>query len=525
MPAAGKSDEAITVRMYRGILGDCFLLTHSRGKDRFHALIDCGVLQCIGNQRPLTKASLGTMPNVVQDLFDTTAGRLDLVIATHEHYDHLSGFILENETFAKFQIGAVWVAWTESRTDTEANDIRERGKKALSVLKAVVDQPALGLDATAQAQRETVEALLQFYDDQIEPWTPQDAFGAAESQPRPYDPAKQKPMSCANAITWLRHRAGEANVKYLEPGQVIAFGLNNRLKANVMGPPRTGHRLLQLDPSAGASREVYLAKTDEIATLETVLRSRAFGVAGRPAASASGGAAQNPFSTRFNRSAADLADAAVVQRYLADGAEARRIDGEWLGAAESLALKIDGDVNNTSLVLAIEAPGPARHVLLFPADAQVGNWLSWHDQRYPAPPAGAPPLDPGVPTESAQDILSRVVLYKVGHHASHNATAREKGLEMMTSPNLTAMIPVVEAVAREQTTKTNADGWAMPYHDLYEPLLEKTRQRTLRGDGDPAKETKAFKAAGGLFGPPAYAKAEAGQPPLWVELRLPLKTA
>jgi hypothetical protein len=524
MPAAAKNDEAITVRMYRGILGDCFLLTHSRGKARFHALIDCGVLQCIGNSRPLTKASLGTMPSVVQDLFDTTGGRLDLVIATHEHYDHLSGFILENETFAKFQIGAVWVAWTESHTDTEANDIRTRGKKALAVLKAVVEQPSLGLDAAAQAQRETVEALLQFYDDEIEAWTPPDAFGAAKSTPRPFDPAKQKPMSCANAITWLRHRAGEANVKYLEPGQIIEFGLNNRLKANVLGPPRTD-RLLQLNPSAGASREVYLAKTDDIATLETVLRSRAFGVAGAPAAIAPGGAAQNPFSTRFNRSAADLADTAVVQRYLANEAEGRRIDGEWLGAAESLALKIDGDVNNTSLVLAIEAPGPARHILLFPADAQVGNWLSWHDQRYPAPLPGAPPLDPSVPTESAQDILSRVVLYKVGHHGSHNATARDKGLEMMTSPNLTAMIPVVETVAREQTTKTNADGWAMPYHDLYEPLLEKTRQRTLRGDGDPAKETKAFKAAGGLFGAPAYAKAEAGQPPLWVELRLPLKTA
>lgn len=519
----GTGDEAITVRMYRGILGDCFLLTHSHGDDRFHALIDCGVLQCIGKSRPLTKASLETvMPNVVQDLLATTGKRLDLVIATHEHYDHLSGFILEHETFAKFEIGAVWVAWTESQTDTEANDIRAKGKKALSVLKAVVDEPVKGLDAAAQGQRETVEALLQFYDPEIEPWTPEDAFAAAKP-PRPYDPAKQAPRSCANAITWLRHRAGEANVKYLEPGQVIAFGLNNRLKATVLGPPRTGHRLLQLDPSTGASREVYLAKTDDIATLETILRSRAFGLAGRrPAGAPPGGAAQNPFSSRFDRSAKQLGKAAVVQSYFDEGAQARRIDGEWLGAAEALALKIDGDVNNTSLVLAIEAPGPARHVLLFPADAQVGNWLSWHDQRYPSPEKDAPP---GTVTESAQDILSRVILYKVGHHASHNATAREKGLEMMTSPNLTAMIPVVEAVAREQTTRTNTDGWAMPYHDLYGPLLEKTRKRTLRGDGDPVVETKAFQDAGGLFEAPVYAKAKAGQPPLWVELRLPLDTA
>ena len=34
--------------------------------------------------------------------------------------------------------------------------------------------------------------------------------------------------------------------------------------------------------------------------------------------------------------------------------------------------------NNTSLVLAIERIADGK-VLLFPADAQEGNWLSWHD--------------------------------------------------------------------------------------------------------------------------------------------------
>jgi hypothetical protein len=31
----------------------------------------------------------------------------------------------------------------------------------------------------------------------------------------------------------------------------------------------------------------------------------------------------------------------------------------------------------------------------------------------------------------AEDLLERTVLYKVGHHASHNATLRQKGLELM----------------------------------------------------------------------------------------------
>jgi hypothetical protein len=514
-PAA--STETVSVRMYRGLLGDCFLLTHARGKRAFHALIDCGVLQCIGD-RPLTKAAIGRMPAVVADIKDRTGGRLDLVVATHEHYDHLSGFLLQHEAFKTFSIGAVWVAWTESRTDDQANAIRERGKKALSLLKAVATSDGLGLDQDDTAgkdRRATIEALLQFYDTELEPWTPQDALGAAKKRP-PYNPAAQVPRSCANAIEWLRFKAGEANVRYLEPGQVVRFGLNERLRASVLGPPRAGKRLLQLNPSAGGQREVYLTSSDEVDTLETTLRARRLGVAkGATVAPARLGAADQPFAQPFHRTGEEQDLCAIARLYAAEGAENRRIDGEWLGSAELLALKIDRDVNNTSLALAIEVPGPARHVLLFPADAQVGNWLSWHDQTYSETPA-----DPAARTETAIEILSRVVLYKVGHHGSHNATAREKGLELMTSPHLVAMIPVVKAVAREQANEHNKDGWAMPFGHLFDRLKEKTRDRIVLGDGAPDEE-------GATFGPdslfqPTYAD---GSEPLWVELTMTLGDA
>ena len=41
------------------------------------------------------------------------------------------------------------------------------------------------------------------------------------------------------------------------------------------------------------------------------------------------------------------------------------------------------------------------------------------------------------------------MLYKVGHHGSHNATLREKGLELMSSGELAAMIPVNRVTAEE----------------------------------------------------------------------------
>jgi hypothetical protein len=185
------------------------------------------------------------------------------------------------------------------------------------------------------------------------------------------------------------------------------------------------------------------------------------------------------------------ARAEVRRRYESD--DRLRIDAEWLAGAEALALKLDSDTNNTSLVLAFELPGSKGSILLFPGDAQVGNWLSWGDQRYPASvPAGD--TAPIVRQETIEDILKRVVFYKVGHHSSHNATAKERGLELMTSGNLVAANPLVEAVAKVQGPgkKAPGRGWKMPYDHLYERLKEATDNRIVQGDGDPATERQAF---------------------------------
>jgi hypothetical protein len=165
--------------------------------------------------------------------------------------------------------------------------------------------------------------------------------------------------------------------------------------------------------------------------------------------------------------------------YLDPSAAWRRIDSDWLGAAETLAVNLVGDTNNTSLVLAIEWGAPGKGVvLLFAADAQVGNWLSWRDQTY------------GRNKLTADDLLSRVLLYKVGHHGSHNATARRDprepsdadpigrpfGLELMN--DIIAMIPVDSDAAK----KKMPDPWKMPHEPLYRRLREKARRRVMRAD-------------------------------------------
>jgi hypothetical protein len=159
----------------------------------------------------------------------------------------------------------------------------------------------------------------------------------------------------------------------------------------------------------------------------------------------------------------------------------RQIGDDWLDVTSDLALNLDSDTNNTSLVLAFELGKPGQgKVLLFAADAQVGNWLSWGGHSWKISNPGEAEVQV---TEA--DLMARTVLYKVGHHGSHNATLREAGLELMTGDNLAAMIPVDHTMAVKKH-------WNMPFPELYERLEQKTRGRVMRIDsGLPTRQDAA----------------------------------
>jgi hypothetical protein len=142
---------------------------------------------------------------------------------------------------------------------------------------------------------------------------------------------------------------------------------------------------------------------------------------------------------------------------LSDAPDWRRIDWDWMAPASSMALYLDGDINNTSLVLAIEI-GEGGKVLLFPGDAQYGNWKSW------------------VEKEGVKKLLSRTVFYKVGHHGSHNATLIDGGLSLMGTAagfeDLVAMIPV-------DIQKAKSKEWEMPQSHLRDALIRQTKGRII----------------------------------------------
>src|SRR5262245_43398858 len=110
--AKTKPKSEVTVRMYCQGLGDCFLLKFppAKGTKPVHVLIDCGVFQH-------TKEEARKMRRVAQSLKDDTGGHINLLIVTHEHWDHIAGFAHAQDIFEDITFDRVWLSWAEDPDD------------------------------------------------------------------------------------------------------------------------------------------------------------------------------------------------------------------------------------------------------------------------------------------------------------------------------------------------------------------------------------------------------------------------
>jgi hypothetical protein len=449
---------AVRVRMYRQGLGDCFLLRFPRvGGGDFSVLIDCGVILGTPHADELMKA-------VVGDIARTTGKKIDVLVATHEHWDHLSGFDPAKDLFAGFRVGQAWLAWTEDPDNDTANRLRQQRAHKLAALWLGVRQMKLRFGAAGGEAQQTMDraaAVLGFFGIDVADEPPSGGFGAA---------AAAATGKTADAMKWVREKTPAP--KFLKPGNVVELAEASGVRVYVLGPPMDQAQLFK-DLPTRSGHETYEEAKGHLAVAERAFFGAAFGLGDRDDVRPDFDRAA-PFEAKYKIGKDEARNVNFFrEHYLGtdNGSGWRTIEGEWTGGASEFALQLDSDTNNTSLALAFELPD--ERVLLFPGDAQVGNWESWH-----ADAEGKKQVwKVGSREVTAEQLLNRTVLYKVGHHGSHNATLREKGLEMMTDPDLVALVPVDVYIAHEKKK------WLrMPFDPLMSRLADVTRGRVVQAD-------------------------------------------
>jgi beta-lactamase superfamily II metal-dependent hydrolase len=472
------------VRMYRIGHGDCFLIAFaSENPDKpAYVLIDCGY-------KPGSPGKLGQptkAKEIGQHIVATTGGFVDVAVVTHEHQDHVNGFTPTN--FPGLKAGKIWFAWTENPKDDIANQLRKKFKDRLLRL---IDSRAALLGAGKNDAAATVEWFLEFElgDEQLD-----DFNGKAHLGAKGKDPA-----SSANkvAMKFLRECA-PGDPEYLYPHEAArAIPGAKSARAFVLGPPHDIDKIDDLDPIGDEN-----FGDDE--------GSHGLGAAaGGPAR---GSPKESPFPRRHvipldqaftdpevsgffsDHYGADgiVVDEAEDGREIPASASWRRMTADDAADAGALALAMNNATNNASLVLAFELSKGGK-VLLFVGDAQAGNWRSWSEDSFD---------DEGTKL-TAQELLGRTVLYKVGHHGSHNATLNGKpdspraNLAWMArgqqqAAEFVAMITAVEAWAHQ---KPKPD-WNHPLPAIKDALLDKAGGRVLQTDSPlPTKATGAGAAA------------------------------
>jgi hypothetical protein len=454
-PAMQPPASGVTVRMYNPGFGDCLLLAFRAEDDSArYVLIDFGV----HHKYPGREERIQLL---ARDIVKATAHHLHVVVATHEHTDHLYGFKYGKEILDDVEIDDLWLAWTEDPTDPVAQQLKQLYGLRVRALTAAVNRLRLANEPLAGR----LQGVLDFeFPDALA------ATGGKSAQ-----------------LEYLRAKSKKKLQKpedYRCPGEApLTLPGVQGVKVYVLGPPKDADLIKKLQKESELYPELT-AMNEGSAFVAAVL--------------AAGGTdswededeglieRSRPFDKSDERSEISKDRAPAHSRYgrffrrtygfsgeRGHGPAWRRIDTGWLAAAEQLALDINGKTNNTSLVLAIELTGTQpRKVLLFAADAQVGNWLSWHQLSWPGEGQGSAAV-------TVEDLLRRTVLYKVGHHGSRNATLSWKGLEMMKSADLVAMIPVDQKWA-------NAGGWEHPAEKLLDRLREKARGRIIRTDEIPS---------------------------------------
>ncbi len=352
----------IAIRAYPVGFGDCFLLTFHYAASARHILVD------FGTTATFPQAPADTMQRIAADIAQQCGGKLHAVVATHRHQDHISGFATAangkgtGDVIAACKPDVVIQPWTEDPDAAEDAEVPTGGGTSVRGFVGMLAHMH-GVAAGIRAEATALAAR------------PRSGVGkrlAAELQFLGDDNLANR-SAVENLMRMGKRRA------YVYYGSPSGFGrLLPGVRVTVLGPPT----LRQSD----AIKKQRARDPDEFWQLMAVTAGDGGARPALPFARAKHPGAGFPPWARWFR-----------KRLLA-------VRGQQL---QQIVRTLDDQMNNTSLILLFEVGG---YRLLFPGDAQIENWSY--------------ALTQAKDSAAVRKRLAAVNLYKVGHHASLNATPK-----------------------------------------------------------------------------------------------------
>jgi hypothetical protein len=390
------------MRMYQVGFGDCLVFTFeydtalADGRNVRHILVDFG-----STRRPMGWKSLNTTAKQIKD---HTNGELDVVVVSHRHKDHLSGFsdpaFVQSFMAADFPKLVVrsWTERPELATDARTGPALAMaeafglGPKSLALLGQLGSAQRFANDLASKlkgaSDRSLAAEVEQIADDQL---------------------------NNAEAVGQLNAWAGQ-------DGRYLSYGLPSGIEAvipgitvRVMGPPTVDQHPKVTHQRSRDPNEfwmIYQGLVDGLPAIELIDEAADDTSEAVPdtavsiAAAAVGAGATVGQQVVEPRTSAPPVGEPGPTRWLTD-----RMGRQNLNAFLRVVNLLDDVLNNTSVILLIDVPtpeGPLR--LLLPGDAQIENW----EYALKLAPDRAANLE----------LLREVDVYKVGHHGSRNATPR-----------------------------------------------------------------------------------------------------
>jgi beta-lactamase superfamily II metal-dependent hydrolase len=343
----------LTVRMYNVGFGDAFLFTIPTSDGDRRVLVDCG--QHIGGK-------ITPLRQVIDDIVATCTvkgkTRIDVIVATHRHYDHIAGF--DDPAWANVEVGEVWMPWTEERGVASADRLRHKQHRLATALQAHMGANSGGamLVLNAMSNKNAEKELLN---------------GFAGNPTRRYLPLDD-----------ITKRTFTTKVL---PG----------VKVHVLGPSRSPETIALLDPPPAERFQVASFRTRPGVSDQSNDTETAAETSPKP------GDVAPLFAERYRMDRASGLAAFPGLRDAPNKADdllkaiAKKSTPDFFGAAS----RLDNAINGTSLVLVLEVAG---HVLLLGGDAEWGTWSEI------------------LADTTWRELLQRTTLYKVSHHGSFNGT-------------------------------------------------------------------------------------------------------